>query len=55
MHLLCVRCVCHSPGEEATMSGNGPFGFDPEDFDRVIRDAGDGRRDALSKFLTRSG
>lgn len=37
------------------MSGNGPFGFDPEDFDRVIRDAGEGLRDALGKFMTTSG
>lgn len=26
---------------------NGPFGFDPEDFDRVVREAGEGLRDAL--------
>ncbi len=36
------------------MSGSGPFGFDPEDFDRVAREAGEGLRDAidgLSKFI----
>jgi hypothetical protein len=34
------------------------FGFDPEDFDRVIRDAGEGLRDALegvSRFFTLPG
>ncbi len=29
------------------MSSNGPFGFDPEEFDRVVREAGEGLRDAL--------
>ena len=40
------------------MSNNGPFGFDPEDFDRVAREAGEGLRDALGRlsgFLTTSG
>ncbi|MHC9295857.1 hypothetical protein ACRCUN_25635 [Mycobacterium sp. LTG2003] len=40
------------------MSGNGPFGFDPEDFDRVAREAGEGLRDALegmTRFFTTSG
>jgi hypothetical protein len=40
------------------MSGSGPFGFDPEDFDRVAREAGEGLRDALeglSRFFTTSG
>jgi hypothetical protein len=40
------------------MSGNGPFGFDPEEFDRVAREAGEGLRDALdgiSRFFTTSG
>lgn len=32
------------------MSGNGPFGFDPEDFDRVIREAGEGLRDAFDQI-----
>lgn len=32
------------------MSQNGPFGFDPEDLDRVFREAGDGLRDALGRF-----
>lgn len=26
---------------------NGPFGFDPEDFDRVAREAGEGLREAI--------
>jgi hypothetical protein len=40
------------------MSSNGPFGFDPDDFDRVAREAGEGLRDALdgvSRFFTTSG
>jgi hypothetical protein len=40
------------------MGENGPFGFDPEDFDRVIREAGEGLRDAFerfSRFLTLPG
>jgi hypothetical protein len=40
------------------MSSNGPFGFDPEEFDRVAREAGEGLRDALdgiSRFFTTSG
>jgi hypothetical protein len=40
------------------MGSNGPFGFDPEDFDRVAREAGEGLREALegfSRFLTTSG
>lgn len=32
------------------MSQNGPFGFEPEDFDRVFRDAGDGIREALQRL-----
>lgn len=32
------------------MGGNGPFGIDPEDFDRAIREAGEGLRDALDRF-----
>ena len=32
------------------MSQNGPFGFDSEDFDRILRDAGDGLRDALDRL-----
>lgn len=31
-------------------SGNGPFGFDPEDFDRVVREAGEGLREVLDGF-----
>lgn len=40
------------------MGENGPFGFDPEDFDRVIREASEGLRDAFerfSRFLTFPG
>ncbi|MGB8404485.1 MAG: hypothetical protein WCE30_10515 [Mycobacterium sp.] len=32
------------------MSQNGPFGINPEDFDRAFRDAGDGIRDALERL-----
>lgn len=32
------------------MRESGPFGFDPEDLDRVIRDAGEGLRDAFDRF-----
>ena len=38
------------------MSSNRPFGIDPEEFDRVVREAGEGLRDALDgvgKFLKR--
>jgi hypothetical protein len=37
------------------MSDEHTFGFDPEDFDRVIREAGEGLRDAfdrIGRFLT---
>jgi hypothetical protein len=40
------------------MSSNGPFGFDPDEFDRVVREAGEGLRDALegfSRFMSTSG
>ena len=40
------------------MSSNGPFGFDPEEFDRVVREAGEGLRDALDgvgRFFNTSG
>ncbi|MBI3214714.1 MAG: hypothetical protein HYZ38_12880 [Mycobacterium sp.] len=33
------------------MSNNGPFGFDPDDFDRFAREAGEGLRDALGKIF----
>ena len=33
------------------MAGNNPFGIDPEDFDRFAREAGDGLRDMVGKFL----
>jgi hypothetical protein len=41
--------------QEATMDENSRFGFDPEDFDRVIRDASEGLRDAfegVGRFFT---
>jgi hypothetical protein len=31
------------------MANNGPFGFDPEDLDRIVREAGEGLRDAFGK------
>ena len=37
------------------MSQNGPFGIDPEDLDRVFREAGDGLRDALSRVGKQAG
>ena len=37
------------------MSQNGPFGIDPEDFDRLAREAGDGLREALDRFGKRAG
>jgi hypothetical protein len=40
------------------MTNNGPFGFDPEEFDRVVREAGEGLRDALERvngFIARPG
>ena len=32
------------------MGNNGPFGFDPEEFDRVVREASEGLREALERF-----
>lgn len=40
------------------MANSGPFGFDPEDFDRVVREAGEGLREAverINRFITSSG
>lgn len=40
------------------MGDYGPFGFDPEDLDRVIREASEGLRDAferISKYFTVPG
>lgn len=40
------------------MSNNGPFGFDPEDIDRIAREASDGIRDVLgqvAKGMSQSG
>jgi hypothetical protein len=33
------------------MENNGPFGFDPDEFDRVVREASEGLRDAIGRFL----
>jgi hypothetical protein len=40
--------------EECPMSQN-PFGFDPEDLDRVMREAGDGLREALGRMGKQAG
>ncbi|MGE0215732.1 hypothetical protein [Mycolicibacterium sp.] len=40
------------------MSNSGPFGIDPEEFDRVVREAGEGLREALGglgKFVNNPG
>ena len=37
------------------MSQNGPFGIDPEEFDRLAREAGEGLRDALDRGLIGPG
>lgn len=40
------------------MGDYGPFGFDPDEFDRVIREGSEGLRDAferISRFLSSSG
>ncbi|MCV7320643.1 hypothetical protein [Mycolicibacterium confluentis] len=37
------------------MSNNGPFGFDPEDLDRIVREAGEGLRDAVGKIFESTG
>jgi hypothetical protein len=37
------------------MSSNNPFGFDPEDFDRMVREAGEGLRDAFGKVFESGG
>ena len=40
------------------MSNDRPFGFDPDDMDRVIREASEGLRDAIAqvgRFITTSG
>jgi hypothetical protein len=36
--------------QEAAMDDNGRFGFEPEDFEHVIRDATEGLREALGGF-----
>ena len=40
------------------MAKDGPFGFDPDEFDRVVREAGEGLRDAfeqVGRFFTLPG
>lgn len=37
------------------MSNSGPFGFDPDDFDRMVREAGESLRDALGGLFQQSG
>jgi hypothetical protein len=37
------------------MANNGPFGFDPEDLDRLVREAGEGLRDAFGKIIESGG
>jgi hypothetical protein len=40
------------------MAKDGPFGFDPEEFDRVVREAGEGLRDAfehIGRFVPLAG
>jgi hypothetical protein len=37
------------------MGNNGPFGFDPDDFERVAREAGDGLREAFGKMFESTG
>lgn len=37
------------------MSNYGPFGFDPDDFDRMVREAGEGVREALGNLFQQSG
>jgi hypothetical protein len=40
------------------MGNSGPFGFDSEEFDRVVREAGEGLREAferINRFVTTSG
>ncbi len=40
------------------MANDGPFGMDPDDFDRVVRETGEGLRDAfdrLGRFFAASG
>ncbi len=37
------------------MSNNGPFGFDPDDFDRMVREAGAELRGAFGKMFESTG
>ena len=40
------------------MGNSGPFGFDREEFDRVVREAGEGLREAverINRFISSSG
>jgi hypothetical protein len=37
------------------MGNHGPFGFDPDDFDRMVREAGENLRDALGNLFQSAG
>lgn len=37
------------------MANNGPFGFDPEDLDRLVREAGEGLRNAFGSVFEQGG
>jgi hypothetical protein len=37
------------------MSSNNPFGFDPEDLDRMVREAGEGLREAFGRVFESPG
>lgn len=37
------------------MSSNNPFGFDPEDLDRLVREAGEGLREVFGKAFEPGG
>ncbi|MGK2881535.1 MAG: hypothetical protein ACSLE6_12330 [Mycobacterium sp.] len=37
------------------MAPNGPFGFDPDDLDRLVREAGEGLRSALGQVFEQGG
>jgi hypothetical protein len=36
--------------QEDRMGNDGPFGIDPEEFDRMVREAGEGLRDIFDRF-----
>ena len=49
--LAVAQVARRQAGRKAAMSNFGPFGFDPDDFDRLAREAGEGLRDALGKLF----